>query len=85
MFRFGVRSSGEAIPDADILTLFEPFRRLGPDRVRSNRGVGLGLAIVRAVARAHGGVVTASGVEGGGLEVLVGLPAVTARAPVPSQ
>ena len=61
---------GDAVPG-----LFEPFRRLGRDRVGSARGVGLGLSIVRSVAAAHGGTVTAEPRPGGGLTVTVALPA----------
>ncbi len=42
------------IDAADVDGLFEPFRRLGADRV-AGRGAGLGLSIVRSVAVAHGG------------------------------
>lgn len=47
----------------------------------AGRGFGLGLSIVRAVARAHGGSVTAHPRDGGGLVVTVSLPLV--RPPVP--
>jgi len=73
-----VRNSGEVISAGDVESLFEPFRRLGPDRIRSGRGVGLGLAIVRAVAKAHGGSVAATASGDGGLDVLVDLPAAAA-------
>jgi signal transduction histidine kinase len=62
------------VPGYDIETIFEPFRRLGNDRVRSDRGSGLGLSIVRATATAHGGTVTAVPRAGGGLVVTVRLP-----------
>jgi signal transduction histidine kinase len=42
---------------------------------RASRGSGLGLSIVRAIARAHGGDAAASPVAGGGLRVTVALPA----------
>jgi signal transduction histidine kinase len=74
--RILVRNSGAAIPDDEVEALFEPFRRLGADRVRSDRGVGLGLAIVRAVTQAHGGTVEARALKPGGLEIEVTLPAV---------
>lgn len=74
--RLIVRNSGTAIPADVVDSLFEPFRRLGPDRIRSSRGVGLGLAIVRAVAEAHGGTVAAMALAEGGLEILVELPAI---------
>ncbi|HEY4728277.1 MAG TPA: sensor histidine kinase, partial [Actinomycetes bacterium] len=52
---------------------FEPFRRLEADRTGSDRGAGLGLSIVKAVAAAHGGRATARPLEDGGLEVTVEL------------
>ncbi|MGW6460224.1 ATP-binding protein [Streptomyces sp. NPDC055078] len=69
-----VSNTGPTVPPYDIPALFEPFRRLGADRVVSAKGAGLGLSIVRAVARAHEGTVTARPREGGGLVVTVTLP-----------
>jgi signal transduction histidine kinase len=43
---------------------FKPFVR-GGSEVASHSGAGLGLAIVQAVARAHGGTATAENVPGG--------------------
>lgn len=68
-----VANSGPVISSADAATLFQPFRRLGQDRTGSDRGVGLGLSIVQAVAAAHGGSARATPVEGGGLDVVVSL------------
>jgi signal transduction histidine kinase len=73
-----VSNTGPRVPPYDIDELFEPFRRLNDERMGSNssgRGVGLGLSIVRSVARTHGGVVTATPRDGGGLVVQVRLPA----------
>jgi signal transduction histidine kinase len=70
-----VSNTGPTVAPYDVPAMFEPFRRLGRDRVRSDRGFGLGLSIVRAVARAHGGEVTAVPRDGGGLVVTVRLPA----------
>ncbi|MEV3927250.1 sensor histidine kinase [Actinomadura coerulea] len=70
-----VANTGPQVPAYEIETIFEPFRRLGNDRVRSDRGSGLGLSIVRATATAHGGTVTAAPRPGGGLVVTVRLPA----------
>ena len=67
-----VASSGPELDPARVPDLFEPFRR-GADRV--GNGSGLGLSIVRAVVRSHGGTVTAEPVPGGGLSVRVLLPA----------
>ena len=70
-----VRNSGPVIATEQVAGLFEPFRRLSPDRVGSARGVGLGLSIVRPVATAHEGTVEAEPRASGGLVVSVLLPA----------
>jgi signal transduction histidine kinase len=77
-----VTNSGPVVPPYEVAALFEPFRRLSAERTASDRGVGLGLSIVRSVARAHGGVVTAVPRDGGGLVVRVSIPPVR---PVPPQ
>jgi signal transduction histidine kinase len=71
-----VSSSGPVIPGDRVAELFEPFRRGPVARTGATPGSGLGLSIVRAVVRAHGGVVHAEPVAGGGLSVTVQLPAV---------
>ncbi|MFC5287803.1 sensor histidine kinase [Actinokineospora guangxiensis] len=76
-----VASSGAVVAPDRVEALFEPFRRGGVDRT-AHRGTGLGLSIVRAVVRAHGGVVAAEAVAGGGLVVTVNLPALRAGLPV---
>ncbi|MEU2154217.1 ATP-binding protein [Streptomyces sp. NPDC019396] len=68
-----IGNTGAQISPHEIPVLFEPFRRL-TDRVGSARGSGLGLSIVRAVAQAHHGDVTAAPRKGGGLVVHVTLP-----------
>jgi signal transduction histidine kinase len=68
-----VTNTGPVISPYEIPLLFEPFRRLN-DRVGSVGGSGLGLSIVRAVSRAHGGDVSAAPRSGGGLIVRVTLP-----------
>jgi signal transduction histidine kinase len=74
--RLIVRNSGPVVPAYEIETIFQPFRRLGRERVSgASRGLGLGLSIVRAIAGAHGGTATASPRPGGGLTVTVLLPA----------
>ncbi|NUW32951.1 HAMP domain-containing histidine kinase [Nonomuraea sp. SMC257] len=69
-----VANTGPAVPPYEVEDLFEPFRRLQGDRVRSARGAGLGLSIVRAICDAHGGAVTAEARPEGGLSVTVRLP-----------
>ncbi|MEJ3747960.1 HAMP domain-containing sensor histidine kinase [Actinomycetes bacterium KLBMP 9797] len=70
-----VTNTGPVVPRYEIPGLFEPFRRYGTERVDRDRGAGLGLSIVRSVARAHGGEVSAEPRDGGGLAVRVILPA----------
>ncbi|MCC5580307.1 HAMP domain-containing histidine kinase [Microtetraspora sp. AC03309] len=72
-----VSNTGLPVPPYEIETIFEPFRRLHGDRLRSDRGSGLGLSIVRVVAEAHDGTVTADPREEGGLTIAVELPQTT--------
>jgi signal transduction histidine kinase len=76
-----VANSGPSISPQDVDRLFEPFRRLQPDRTTRQEGWGLGLAIVRAITRAHGGSVSAYPRVAGGLVVEVRLPASAEAAP----
>ncbi|MEV0203675.1 HAMP domain-containing sensor histidine kinase [Streptomyces sp. NPDC050788] len=69
-----VTNTGPVVPAYEIDNLFEPFRRLRTERTGSDKGVGLGLSIVRSVARAHGGHISAQPREGGGLVMRVALP-----------
>jgi signal transduction histidine kinase len=73
--RLRVASSGKHVPADKVASLFEPFRRLQQERTVSGRGAGLGLSIVRSVARAHGGDVLAAALVNGGLTVEADLPA----------
>ena len=69
-----VGNGGRLMPPEVVPVLFEPFRRHGTDRTGARRGNGLGLSIVSAIAKAHGGVVRAKPGVAGGLEVVVALP-----------
>ncbi|WP_078972946.1 sensor histidine kinase [Streptomyces sp. MMG1533] len=69
-----IENSGPVISPDQAPGLFQPFCRLGPERVRKRDGVGLGLSIVAAVVAAHGGRVLARTRPQGGLTVEVSLP-----------
>ncbi|MGW6460192.1 sensor histidine kinase [Streptomyces sp. NPDC055078] len=69
-----VENTGPVVDPDVVDRLFEPFYRAQP-RIGSERGHGLGLAIVRSVVRAHRGTVTAAARPAGGLGVVVTLPA----------
>jgi signal transduction histidine kinase len=69
-----VSNSGQHVPAKEVPSLFEPFRRLGADRVSHTGGVGLGLGIVRSIATAHQGAIHAQARPEGGLTIAVDLP-----------
>ncbi len=65
---FAVRDRGPGVP-GDASQLFEPFH------TTKTRGVGLGLAVCKRIATAHGGRIAATNRDGGGAEFFVALPA----------
>jgi signal transduction histidine kinase len=69
-----VADRGPGMIPADLARAFEPFFRAERSRNRDTGGTGLGLASVRAVARAHGGDATIENRDGGGLLARVTLP-----------
>jgi signal transduction histidine kinase len=83
-----VTNGGAAIGEDMAPLLFEPFRRLNGHQVGdgagSGPGTGLGLSIVRSVAIAHQGTVTARSRPAGGLDVSVVLPAVSPAVAAPA-
>jgi two-component system, OmpR family, sensor kinase len=82
--RFVVVDDGPGIPAAERERVFERFHRTDPARTRKAGGAGLGLAIVRAIAEAHGGNVRAGDPENGtGARIELILPGFQ-RAAVPT-
>ena len=71
-----IGNTGPLIRPEDVGRLFEPFARYRTERTRATAGHGLGLAIVAAVAEAHGARLTATARPRGGLDVTVRLPPV---------
>ena len=70
-----VCNTGPVVPPDQVDRLFQPFQRLGDERMRHQDGHGLGLAIVQAIARAHDAGLTAHAQPRGGLRVTVTFPA----------
>jgi signal transduction histidine kinase len=67
-----VVNTGWVVPPDQVERLFLPFTRLD-DRTRHN-GFGLGLALVSSIASLHGGIVDATAMPTGGLDITVRLP-----------
>ncbi|MEO6859201.1 MAG: HAMP domain-containing sensor histidine kinase [Solirubrobacteraceae bacterium] len=72
--RLTVENDGRSIDPDEAVRLVEPFRRLGADRVGPDDGIGLGLAIVTAIATAHHGTLELRARPEGGLTAIVELP-----------
>lgn len=69
---------GKGLRKGAAESAFAPFQRLGGDR-DSTPGVGLGLSVAKGFTEAMGGTVRAEDTPGGGLTVVISLPACTGR------
>jgi two-component system OmpR family sensor kinase len=69
-----VEDSGPGLGTEEVERVFERFYRSDSSRSRDSGGVGLGLSIVAAVARAHGGSVVAASETGRGATFRITLP-----------
>ncbi|HWX97362.1 MAG TPA: HAMP domain-containing sensor histidine kinase [Solirubrobacteraceae bacterium] len=76
--RFAVEDDGPGIPPQERERVFDRFHRTDPARDRASGGAGLGLAIVRAIAEAHAGRVSASRSPEGGARIEIELDGFTA-------
>ncbi len=70
-----VDDDGPGIPVEEQEKVFAPFYRLEAARDPGKAGVGLGLSVARTIAREHGGDVTLTNRDGGGLSARIELPA----------
>jgi signal transduction histidine kinase len=76
-----VENGGQVLDPRQVDELSQPFRRLGADRIGTDKGSGLGLSIVAAIAEAHGGRLSLLARPGGGLRACVDLPAAAPAEP----
>ncbi|MDO8475532.1 MAG: ATP-binding protein [Candidatus Rokubacteria bacterium] len=72
--RIVVRDTGIGIDPVDAARIFDPFVRLDAARSRDAGGAGLGLALVRAIVDAHGGVIAVDSAPGAGSRFTISLP-----------
>jgi signal transduction histidine kinase len=68
-----VDDEGPGVPLSERERIFEPFYR-GAGQPRSDGGAGLGLAVARSIASAHGGTIAAETAVGGGARLIVRIP-----------
>ncbi len=73
--RIVVTDSGIGIPPEHLPHVFKRFYRVDPARGREVGGAGLGLAIARSIAEAHGGSIEMESTVGEGTRVILTLPA----------
>ncbi|WP_261844847.1 ATP-binding protein [Aliamphritea ceti] len=69
-----IRDKGTGIPEEDWERVFDPFVRLESSRCRNTGGIGLGMAIARSIAHAHGGEIYLQNLQPDGFEVQMRLP-----------
>ena len=74
--RFEVVDRGPGLSADELAHVFTPFWRSDGSRTRDTGGVGLGLALAREIARAHGGDVTLDSAPGRGTRAVLRLPGV---------
>jgi len=80
-----VRDFGIGIPAADQARIFERFYRADSARARNVRGSGIGLALVKHIAEAHGGRVEVESAPGRGATFTVFVPSAPMVSPAPEE
>ncbi len=82
---FTIANTGPVIPTGELTRLFQPFQRRSSHEGSSADGVGLGHAIIQAIANAHDATVNAKARTGGGLRIEIGFPAAAWPKPLVAQ
>ena len=72
--RIVVSDQGPGIPEERLADVFDPFTRLESSRNRETGGIGLGLALARAIVDDAGGRISLQNRAGGGLDAVIELP-----------
>ena len=70
-----VHDTGTGIPTSDLRKVWEPFGQAGNAHISGAGGVGLGLAITKALVEAHGGMARLESAPGQGTTVTLSFPA----------
>jgi signal transduction histidine kinase len=76
-----ITNTGPDIPAGQVTRLLQPFQRLRATRPASGEGLGLGLSIVAAIAKAHRATLTINPGPHGGLTIGISFPPSTATTP----
>ena len=69
-----VEDNGPGIPKSEYGNVFKPFYRVDKSRGLNKSGVGLGLSVAQDIVKSHGGNISLSKSEHGGLLVKISLP-----------
>jgi signal transduction histidine kinase len=77
--RLTIANTGPVIPADQVSRLLEPFQRLPATRSADADGLGLGLSIIAAIAKAHNAVLAVSPGRHGGLSIEISFPPATAE------
>ncbi|MDR0305301.1 MAG: hypothetical protein LBI42_00525 [Chitinispirillales bacterium] len=74
-----VKDNGMGIPESEHILIFERFYRTEKSRNRKSGGAGIGLAIVKSIVIAHGGMVFVESNSGGGSCFTVNIPKLSCK------
>jgi len=69
-----VKDSGIGISEKDMPYIFERFYRADKSRTRASGGMGIGLAITKAIVEAHSGNISVESTEGAGSDFKITIP-----------